>query len=104
MHSGRIVALDTPERLRADLGRELVELRVNGDPAAALATLRAVGLAHDNSFTVGSSLTVPLNGHTSSEAIAAIHELGLAAAVSARRPTLDDVYLRLTGGRLAEAA
>ena len=104
MHRGRIVALDTPERLRAGLGRELIELRVDGDPAGALATLRSRGIARDDAFAVGSSLTVPLNGHTSSDAIAAIHELGLAAAVSARQPTLDDVYLRLTGGRLAEAA
>jgi ABC-2 type transport system ATP-binding protein len=104
MHAGEIVALDTPERLRAGLGRELVELRVDGDASAALASLRSIGLAHENAFTVGATVTVPLNGHSSREAIAAIHELGLADAVSARRPTLDDVYLRLTGGRLADAA
>jgi ABC-2 type transport system ATP-binding protein len=104
MHAGRIVALDEPERLRAGLGRELVELRVEGDAAAALASLRSLGIAHDNAFTVGATVTVPLNGHSSRDAIAAIHELGLADAVSARRPTLDDVYLRLTGGRLADAA
>jgi ABC-2 type transport system ATP-binding protein len=104
MHAGEIVALDSPARLRAGLGRELVELRVDGDSAAALASLRSRGIAAADAFTVGSTVTVPLNGHSSSEAIAAIHELGLAAAVSARQPTLDDVYLRLTGGRLAEAA
>ena len=104
MHAGELVALDTPERLRAALGRELLELRVDGDPAAALASLRSRGIAHETAFAVGSTLTVPLNGHSSSEAIAAVHELGIAGAVSARRPTLDDVYLRLTGGRLAEAA
>jgi ABC-2 type transport system ATP-binding protein len=104
MHTGEIVALDTPERLRAALGPELVELRVGGDPSAALASLRARGIARDGAFAVGSTITVPLNGHSSSEAIAAIQELGLAGAVSARQPTLDDVYLRLTGGRLAEAA
>ena len=104
MHAGEIVALDTPERLRAGLGRELLELRVDGDASAALASLRSIGIARDNAFTVGATVTVPLNGHSSGEAIAAIHELGLADAVSARRPTLDDVYLRLTGGRLAEAA
>jgi ABC-2 type transport system ATP-binding protein len=103
MHAGEIVALGTPEQLRAGLGRELVELRVDGDASAALASLRSVGIAHDSAFTVGATVTVPLNGHSSREAIAAIHELGLADAVSARRPTLDDVYLRLTGGRLAEA-
>jgi ABC-2 type transport system ATP-binding protein len=104
MHAGEIVALDTPERLRARLGRELIELRVDGDPAAALASLQASGIAHASAFTVGSTVTVPLSGHSSSEAIAAVHELGIAGAVSARQPTLDDVYLRLTGGRLAEAA
>ena len=104
MHSGAIAALDTPERLRAELGRELVELRVDGDAPTALASLRSRGIARENAFTVGSTVTVPLNGHTSSEAIAAIQELGLAGALSARQPTLDDVYLRLTGGRLVEAA
>jgi ABC-2 type transport system ATP-binding protein len=104
MHSGEIVALDTPERLRAGLGRELVELRVDGDPSVALASLRARGVAHETAFAVGSTLTVPLNGHTSGDVVALIQELGLAGAVSARPPTLDDVYLRLTGGRLAEAA
>jgi ABC-2 type transport system ATP-binding protein len=104
MHAGEIVALDEPERLRAGLGRELVEVRVDGDATAALASLRSLGIAHDNAFTVGATVTVPLNGHSSRDAIAAIHELGLAEAVSARRPTLDDVYLRLTGGRLADAA
>jgi ABC-2 type transport system ATP-binding protein len=104
MHAGELVALDTPERLRAGLGRELLELRVDGDAATALASLRSRGIAHETAFTVGSTLTVPLNGHSTSEAIAAVHELGIAGAVSARRPTLDDVYLRLTGGRLAEAA
>jgi ABC-2 type transport system ATP-binding protein len=104
MHAGEIVALDEPERLRAGLGRELVELRVEGDASAALASLRSLGIAHDNAFMVGATVTVPLNGHSSRDAVAAIHELGLADAVSARRPTLDDVYLRLTGGRLADAA
>jgi ABC-2 type transport system ATP-binding protein len=104
MHAGEIVALNTPERLRAGLGHELVELRVDGDAEAALASLRTVGIAREDAFTVGATVTVPLNGHTSGEAIATIHQLGLADAVSARRPTLDDVYLRLTGGRLAEAA
>jgi len=37
-------------------------------------------------------------------AITAIDELGLAHAIGTRKPTLDDVYLRLTGDRLAEAA
>jgi hypothetical protein len=66
--------------------------------------LRDRGVAGEDAFAVGSRVTVPLHNHSSGEAIAAIHELGLAGAISAREPTLDDVYLRLTGDSLAAAA
>jgi ABC-2 type transport system ATP-binding protein len=104
MHNGRIVALDDPQRLRHQLGRELVELHVRDDLPAALAVLRAHGIAAEDAFSVGSTLTVPLRDLSAGEAIAAINDLGLATAISAREPTLDDVYLRLTGDRLAPAA
>jgi ABC-2 type transport system ATP-binding protein len=104
MHSGRIVALDTPQALLAGLGPELVEMRVAGSVEHALASLRERGVAGEDAFAVGSRLTVPLHGRSSREAIEAVHELGLAAAISAREPTLDDVYLRLTGDSLAAAA
>ncbi len=104
IHAGRIVALDTPAALLAELGRELVELHVDGSVSSALASLRERGVAGHDAFAVGSRLTVPLHEHSSGEAIAAIHQLGLAGAISARQPTLDDVYLRLTGDSLAAAA
>jgi ABC-2 type transport system ATP-binding protein len=104
MHSGRIVALDTPRALLAGLGRELVEMRVDGDVDAALLSLRALGIAGEDAFAIGSRITVPLHDRSSREAIAAIHELELTGAISAREPTLDDVYLRLTGDSLAAAA
>jgi ABC-2 type transport system ATP-binding protein len=104
IHAGRIVALDTPAALLANLGRQLVEIRVDGKVDSALASLRERGVAGEDAFAVGSRVTVPLHRHSSGEAIAAIHELGLAGAISAREPTLDDVYLRLTGDSLAAAA
>jgi len=102
IHAGRIVALDTPSALLAQLGDELVELRVDRDPADALATLRAIGVAGADAFAVGSTLTVPLHDVSAADAISAAAPL--AHGISTRRPTLDDVYLRLTGDRLAEAA
>ncbi len=104
IHAGRIVALDTPQALLAGLGHALVELRVDGDVSRALALLRERGVAGDDAFAVGSRVTVPLHDRSSREAIAALHELGLSGAISAREPTLDDVYLRLTGDSLAAAA
>ena len=101
MHAGRVVALDRPQQLRRMLGRELVELHVRADLPAALSALRARGIAGDDAFSVGSTLTLPLRELSAREAIAAIDDLGLASAITAREPTLDDVYLRLTGDRLA---
>src|SRR3954471_11181838 len=105
IHSGEIVALDTPTALLAGLGRELLELRVDGDTAIALAALGAHGIAAADAYVVGQTLTVPLHDVSAGEAIAAINEAGLStSAISSRQPTLDDVYLRLTGADLAAAA
>ena len=78
-------------------------MRASGSVHAALAALRDRGLAGDDAFTVGSRVTVPLHGDTAPHAVAAIHELAL-GATTVREPTLDDVYLRLTGDSLAAAA
>jgi len=104
MHLGEIVALDTPAGLRAELGDELVELRVDGSGDDALATLQERGMAGTDAFVVGSTLTLPVSAN-GVDAPAEIRKLDLpVASLTTRRPTLDDVYLRLTGGRLAEAA
>ena len=105
IHAGRIVALDQPAALLAALGRELLELRVGIDGDVALARLQEQGIAGADAFRVGSTLTVPLHETTARAAMAAIDGLGLApSSIGARPPTLDDVYLRLTGDSLAEAA
>ena len=101
MHQGRIVALDTPARLLSALGREVLELRIDGDVTSALAALRAHGIAGDDAFAVGASVHVPLRDRSGPGAVAAVHDLGVATGISSRPPTLDDVYLQLTGESLA---
>ena len=105
VHEGRIVALDAPGALLRAFGREIVELRVAGDPAEVLDALRSRGVANGDAFTVGSSLTIPLVEVASQDAIAVIHRLGMATeSLTTRAPTLDDVYLRLTGSQIDLAA
>jgi len=102
MHAGQIVALDTPKALLDSLGTEIVELRLDADVEAVLSFLRAHGTAGGDALTVGSTLTVPLQGGSSRQVIDAVADFGAAVtATSTRPPTLDDVYLRLTGTRLA---
>jgi ABC-2 type transport system ATP-binding protein len=105
IHHGEIVALDTPAALLASLGPEIVELRVDGDGEHVLSRLQEHGAAGPDAFAVGSTLTLPLDDRGAARAIAEIELLDLpVTAISTRRPTLDDVYLRLTGDRLADAA
>jgi ABC-2 type transport system ATP-binding protein len=105
MHEGAIVALDDPRALRAGLGDQIVELRVHGHAENALAALRRVGIAGADAFTVGATVTVPLHDRRASDLVAAIERSGVsAAAIATREPTLDDVYLQLTGGQLGAAA
>jgi len=102
MHAGSLVALDAPARLLADVGDEVLELRVDADPRAAMAALRNAGIAGPDAFAIGSTITVPVGGRGSGELAAAVADLGLRpSAMSVRRPTLNDVYLRLTGDSLA---
>jgi ABC-2 type transport system ATP-binding protein len=105
MHRGEVVALDTPRTLRAALGEQLIELRARDDADTTLTKLRAEGVADEDAFAVGQTIYLPLHNHTSAEALSRIEQLGIrTSALSTREPTLDDVYLRLTGGQLAEAA
>jgi ABC-2 type transport system ATP-binding protein len=102
VHEGRVVALDRPAGLLAGLGRELVELHVDGDVSTVVSSLRAEGIAGDDSFAVGTTLHVPVHDRPGGQAVAAITDLGLpVSAMTSRQPTLDDVYLKLTGGSLA---
>jgi ABC-2 type transport system ATP-binding protein len=102
MHEGRIVALDSPQALLARLGSEILEFRVVGDPHATLAALHFKRLASADAFVVGVRVTVPLHGHPAADVLAGME--GHPTEISTRTPTLDDVYLQLTGSALAEAA
>jgi ABC-2 type transport system ATP-binding protein len=105
MRLGEVVALDAPAALLAALGREVVELRVAGDAHAGLAVLQAQGIADGGAFVVGSTVTLPLHDRAAGDAISAIDRIGLpVTSIGSRRPTLDDVYLRLTGDRISAAA
>jgi ABC-2 type transport system ATP-binding protein len=104
IHSGSVVALDSPQALLDDLGREILEFRVDGDPLSALTVLREQGVAGEDAFAVGARITVPLHRKAATEALAAIDAERLRVLeIATRAPNLDDVYLKFTGS-LSDAA
>ena len=97
---GRIVASDTPANLLRDLGDEVLEVRLE-TPDPAVAVLRSAGVAPEDILVIGTTLTVVLETHAADDLIALLRERSFVLrAVTTRRPTFDDVYLRLTGDRI----
>jgi len=96
---GRIVALNTPEGLKEQVGGDIITLRTDDDETIEreIGARYQVAVRRDAAglhFEVGEGETfIP-------ELLQALP--GRVRAVSVRRPTLDDVFLKLTGREIRE--
>ena len=95
---GSIIALDTPDALKASVGADTVELETVDDESA-LAALKRAGYTVTRSET---GLTVFV-----ADEEAAVGPIVTAVGVPVRtvrahRPTLDDVFLHFTGREIRE--
>ena len=100
MDRGRIIVLDTPEALKAKVGRDRVQIGTD-DPAAAIAALRdRFGL--DATIAEGLVTIAVENGGAFVPRLFA--ELGVPIkSVSVSRPSLDDVFMSYTGTTIRDA-
>ncbi|HKN55071.1 MAG TPA: ATP-binding cassette domain-containing protein [Amycolatopsis sp.] len=103
---GRIVAEGTPDSLKARVSGDGVEIGV--DPASATQAAEIAGQltgAHELSFAEGTiRFRVPRGDVAIPELLRALDARGIAlVSVQVHRPTLDDVFLTLTGRSLREA-
>jgi ABC-2 type transport system ATP-binding protein len=105
--SGRAIADGTPEQLKSKIGGERIDLVLHGTdelPAAA-AIVAPVAEAAPEADPAARRLSAPVRDRvgTLTEVVRALDGAGITAAdIALRRPTLDEVFLRLTGRR-AEA-
>ena len=99
---GRLVAEGTPAALKRQVGADLIVVRIQGDPRAAVTALVDVdGVevveAHDHELVMssehGSAAIGPVAVALDAASVA-VRDLTL------RTPTLDDVFLEMTGNRL----
>ncbi len=108
---GSVIARGTADELKAKVGGERIEVVVHdpGDTVRALELLTsALGIADPESTTLDEHtrrLTVPAPGGSSSlvDVIRTLDAAGIRIAdIGLRRPTLDDVFLTLTGHEAEE--
>jgi ABC-2 type transport system ATP-binding protein len=100
MDAGRIVVLDTPEALRASVGKDRVQIHTADDPAAIRALEAQFGVEagiHDGAVTFAVA-----DGEGFVPRLFA--QLGVPIrSVSVARPSLDDVFLSYTGTTIRDA-
>jgi ABC-2 type transport system ATP-binding protein len=104
---GEIVALDTPARLVEELGRNVLELSVDGDPNDVLEALRTIAAHTGAPRRAGSSVSIPSadSREALTERVNALHLSTLGVKTMTVRPTtLNDVFLHLTANGARAAA
>src|SRR3954451_5229546 len=100
MDHGRIVALDTPEALKAEVGSDRVRIETADDDAALAALAERFGL--EGSVSEGAVAFYVADGAEFVPRLFA--ELGVPiTSVSVSRPTLDDVFMSFTGTTIRDA-
>jgi len=102
---GRIVAEGTPEELKKAVGTDVIVVRVEGDPDRAMAAVKDVDGVVDVDVH-GDELTISAHdgSATVSPVAVALHGAVRVKELTLRTPTLDDVFLELTGNRIEEDA
>jgi ABC-2 type transport system ATP-binding protein len=103
---GRIVAEGTPERLKAQMGHDVVTLSLNGaDAGATEAAVGALpGLERVVTETDQLALYVEDGAGSIAEIVRRLDRASIqVGSIAVARPTLDDVFLRATGRRLEGA-
>jgi ABC-2 type transport system ATP-binding protein len=100
MDRGRIIVLDTPEALKASVGRDRVQIGTGDDEAAIAALRERFGL--EATMAEGLVTIAVENGGEFVPRLFA--ELGVPIrSVSVSRPSLDDVFMSYTGTTIRDA-
>ncbi len=100
---GRMVAEGTPAQLKRSVGSDVIVARVGGDPAQVAPSLRRLPGIRQVEVHAGGELVIATD-----DGPAALSPVAVALAASEvpvqeltmRTPTLDDVFLELTGSRI----
>jgi ABC-2 type transport system ATP-binding protein len=99
---GRAIADGTPEQLKSKIGGDRIDLvlRDAGELPAAVAIVARVTDAEPGTDPATRRISAPIRHRVTAltEVVRALDDAGIAAEdIGLRRPTLDEVFLRLTG-------
>ena len=102
---GRVIAEGTPDELKDRVGGERLEVRVAAREQAPAAARALAAMSEEPPLVAGDTVTAGVRRRSGVivEAVRLLDEAGVEVDdITLRRPTLDDVFLALTG-RVAES-
>ena len=97
---GLVIAEGTPDELKAQVGGDRLDIRLGRGARDQDAIAALLPISEEPPFCENGSLRVPLRERHGAiaEAVRRLDEAGVGIDdIAVRRPTLDDVFLRLTG-------
>ncbi len=102
--SGRIVAEGAPDDLKRSIGSDVILATIDGEADDAVEVLRTVpGVSKVEHHGMESSVVTDDGASLLGPVAVALHERGVTLRnLTLRTPTLDDVFLELTGNRMEE--
>jgi len=101
INGGRLVAEGTPDDLKRSIGNDVIVARVDGDPLAARGAVQAVAGVQGVEVRGDEVVVTALDGSAAIGAVAvALDGVAPVRHLTLRTPTLDDVFLDLTGNHI----
>ena len=106
INAGKIVGEGTPDELKRSIGSDVIQVRLDSDDEPAIAALEALDVVEKVDRGPRSLLVSVSNGAASVSPVAVeLDNIGAnVAELTLRTPTLDDVFLELTGDRIEVSA
>ena len=106
INAGKIVGEGTPDELKRTVGSDVIQVRLNSDDEPAVAALSKLDVVDKVERGPRSLLVSVSNGAASVSPVAVeLDQIGAEVAeLTLRTPTLDDVFLELTGDRIEVGA
>jgi ABC-2 type transport system ATP-binding protein len=104
MDHGKIVALDTPAGLKGLLRGDVITMGLESEPDGFIPALKEhAWIAEISPHTSGLTITVADGETRIPEIFAVAHRSGVTiTSVNLRKPSLEDVFLHLTGSSIRE--
>ncbi len=106
INAGKIAGEGTPDELKSSVGSDVVQIRLMSDPAPAIAALSDIDFVDHVDQGPRGLLVSVRNGAAAVSPIAiTLDSIGAdVGGLTLRTPTLDDVFLELTGDRIEVSA